>query len=96
MYFFCCKLYEDYVYNYDIHKRNTRQTSNLRQSTISLSLYQKGVINMGIKIYNNFPSFIKEPNATPQEFKSLLKNCLYSNTFCTLDEYFNYNLPYSL
>jgi hypothetical protein len=62
---------------------------------VSLSLYQKG-INMGIKIYNNLLSFIKEWNTTPQEFKSLLKSFLYSNTFYTLDEYFNYNLSYVL
>jgi hypothetical protein len=61
---------------------------------VSLSLYQKGVINMGIKICNNLPSFIKESNTTPQEFKSLLKSFLYSNTFYTLDEYFNYDLSY--
>ena len=85
---------EEYICNYSIHKRNTRQGSNLHQSTVSLSLYQKGIINMGIKIYNNLPSFIKESNTTPQEFKSLLKSFLYSNTFYTLDEYFNYNLSY--
>jgi hypothetical protein len=68
---------EEYICNYSIHKRNTRQGSNLHQSTVSLSLYQKGIINMGIKIYKIIPSDIKESNATPQEFKSLLKSFLY-------------------
>jgi hypothetical protein len=51
---------------------------------------------MGIKIYNNLPSFIKDSNTTQQELKSLLKSFLYANTFYTLDEYFNYNLSYIL
>jgi hypothetical protein len=83
---------DDNICNYDVHKRNTRQESNLHQPTVSLALYQKGIINMGIKIYNNLPSFIKETYTTPKIFKSLLKNFLYSNSFYSLDEYFNYNV----
>jgi hypothetical protein len=83
---------EDYIYNYCIHKINTRQGNNLHKSTVSLSLHQKCVINMGIQIYNNLPSFIKESKTTPQKFKSLLKIFLYANKFYTLNEYFNYNL----
>ena len=79
----------DYICNYDIRKRNTRQVKN--QPTVSLSLYQKGLMNMGIKIWNNLPSFIKESHGTTQTFK-LLRNFLYSNTFYTLDEYFEYKL----
>jgi hypothetical protein len=55
-------------------------------------LYQNGILNMDIKIYNNLPSFIKETYTTPQIFTSLLKIFLYSNSFYSLDEYFNYNL----
>jgi hypothetical protein len=47
---------------------------------------------MGTKIFNNLPSSIKESHVIPDKFKLLLKNFLYSNTFCTLDEYFNYKL----
>jgi hypothetical protein len=83
---------DDYICNYDVHKRNTRQGSDLHQPSTSLSLYQKNKINMGIKIYNNLPLFIKESIATPKQFKFHLKNFLYSNTFYTLEEYFNHNL----
>jgi hypothetical protein len=34
---------DDYICNYDVHKRNTRQESNLQQPTVSLALYQKGM-----------------------------------------------------
>jgi hypothetical protein len=83
---------DDYICNYDVHKRNTRQGSDLHQPSTSLSLYQKSIINMGIKFYNKLPVFIKESIATTKEFKFLLKNFLYSNIFYTSDEYFNHNL----
>jgi hypothetical protein len=83
---------DDYICNYDVHKRNTRQGSDLHQPSTSLSLYKKSIINMGINIYNKLPVFIKESIATAKEFKFLLKSFLYSNTFYTLDEYFNHNL----
>jgi hypothetical protein len=50
---------DDYTCNYDIRKRNARQGTNLRQSKVSLSLYQKCLISVGIKTFNNLPSCIK-------------------------------------
>jgi hypothetical protein len=82
----------DYICNYDIHKSNTTQGTNVHQPLVSLSLYHKGLINMGINIFNNLPSSIKESHVTSQKFKLLLRNLLYSNTFHTLDEYFDYKL----
>jgi hypothetical protein len=55
---FVIENHDDYICNYDIRKRNTRQGSNLHQPIVSVSLYQKGFINMGIKIFNNLPSSI--------------------------------------
>jgi hypothetical protein len=46
---------------------------------------------MGTKIYNNLPSYIKATSANLNKFKSLLKNFIYSNSFYTLKEYFDYN-----
>ena len=46
---------------------------------------------MGIKIYNNLPSFIKRTLDNSKEFKSLLRNFFYSNPFFKKDEYFNHN-----
>jgi hypothetical protein len=83
---------DDYVCNYDIHKRNSRQGTNLHQPLVSLSRYHKGLFNLGTKIFTNLPSSIKESHVTSQNFKLLLRNFLYSNTFYTLDEYFDYKL----
>jgi hypothetical protein len=89
---FITENHDYYTCNYDIHNRNTRLGTNLHQPIVSLSLYQKGSINMGITIFNNLPSSIKESHTVPQKFKLLLRNFLYSNTFYTLDEYFNCKL----
>jgi hypothetical protein len=49
------------------------------------------ILNIGIKIYNNLPSFIKRTWDNSKKFKSLLRNILYYNLFYTLDKYFNHN-----
>ena len=46
---------------------------------------------MGLKVFNSLPSYIKDKLQDIKEFKQLIKNFLYSNTFYTMDEYFNYN-----
>jgi hypothetical protein len=81
----------EFIRNSEVHNINTRQIRKLHQPTTSLSLYQKGIINKGTEIYNNLPSYIKDTSANLNKFKSLLKNFLYSNSFYTLKEYFNYN-----
>ena len=46
---------------------------------------------MGLKVFKILPSYIKNNLQDIKEFKWLIKNFLYCNTFYTLDEYFNYN-----
>jgi hypothetical protein len=74
-----------------MHGRNTGQVTNLHQPIPNLSLYQRRIHNTGIKIYSNLPSFIERASDISNEFKSLLKNFIYSNYFYTLDGYLNYN-----
>jgi len=45
---------------------------------------------MGLKCFNILPSYIKDKLQDIKEFKRLIKNILYSNTFYTLGEYFNH------
>jgi hypothetical protein len=82
---------DQYMFNSEIHGRNTRQITNFYQSVSNLSLFQKGILNMGIKINNNLPSVMKRTSDNSKEFESLLRNVLYSNPVCTLDEYVNHN-----
>jgi hypothetical protein len=45
---------------------------------------------MGLKVFNSLPSYIKVKINYINEFKRLIKNFLYCNSFYTLEEYFNY------
>jgi len=46
---------------------------------------------MGLKGFNSLPSYIKDIVQDIEQFRLLIKNFLYCNTFYTLDEYFNYS-----
>jgi len=46
---------------------------------------------MGPKVFNSLPTCIKEISCNVKEFKSLLKNFLFSKSFYMLEEYFKYN-----
>jgi hypothetical protein len=50
--------------------------------------FQKGVSNLGAKVYNMLPSYIKIESDNPKKFKLVLQKCLYKNSFYSLDEYF--------
>jgi hypothetical protein len=63
----------------------------VHQTTSNLSLYQRGTYYKGIKIYNILPSYIKDLSHNIKQFKLVLKNFLYLNSFYTLNEYFNCN-----
>jgi hypothetical protein len=41
---------------------------------------------MGLKVFNSLPSYIKVKINDINEFKQLIKNFLYCNTFYTLEE----------
>ena len=82
---------DQYMFNSEMHGRNTRQIKNFHQPISNLSLYQTGILNRGIKIYTNLPPFLKRASYNTKEFKSLLRNFLYSNPFYTMDTYINHN-----
>jgi len=46
---------------------------------------------MCIKKYNKLPPFIQNTPDNSKTFKNLFKKFLYANSFCTMDEYFNYS-----
>jgi hypothetical protein len=57
----------------------------------NLTEYQKGVYCMGIKLYNQLPIDIKNSVNNQKIFGSALKSFLHSNSFYTLEEFYNYN-----
>jgi hypothetical protein len=62
----------------------TRQVTNFYQRTSKSTLYQRGITNMGITIYNKLLPSLKNASDNSKTFKTLLKMLLYSNSFYTL------------
>jgi hypothetical protein len=58
--------------NFTVHNRNTRQNMNLHLPSSKLTVYQKGTNYMAIKIYNSFPTQIKEIAHDPKQFRKNL------------------------
>ena len=82
---FITKNKDQFPTNSQVHKINTRQTSDLYVPTANLTLYQKGIYYSAIKIYNHLPTAISDKNT----FKLALKRYLLHNSFYSLEEYFN-------
>jgi hypothetical protein len=57
---FVIKNKNQFLFNSQVHKINTRQTSNLYLPSANLTVYQKGAYHSGIKIYNHLQSTIKD------------------------------------
>jgi len=71
------------------HNFNTRQKNDLRLPHVSLTIYQIGVFYSGIKVFNAFPSPIKDISSNPKKFKVALKHHLLTHSFYNLDEFFS-------
>ena len=82
---------EQYFTNYEIHNINTRHTSNLHLPRAYLNIYQKGVYYSGIKIFNSLPWDIKTYTDNPRTSKKAVKKFLYTNSFCSLNGYYDNN-----
>ena len=85
---FVTKSEDQILFNSQVHKINTSQTSNLYLPAANLALHQKGVYYSGIEIYNHLPRTIKGLSGD-NKFKLALKRYLLHNSFYSLEEYFN-------
>jgi len=72
------------VYNFD-----TRQHANFHQPSVNVTKFQKGVSNLGAKVFNMLPSYVKIESDNPKKFKMALQKFLCENSFYSLDEYFS-------
>jgi hypothetical protein len=72
------------------HNSGTRQSNNFYQPTANFSVCQKGVYCMGIKVFNNLPSYIKDISYNLKKFEVSLKHFLYAQYFYSIDEYLQY------
>jgi hypothetical protein len=76
--------------NCDIHNHNTRSKSDLHIQSCNTPQYQKSVINMGIRLFNNLPDRIKMVD-NYKSFKREVKLILFQNSFYSLQECYNFN-----
>jgi hypothetical protein len=86
---FVAKIKDQFISNSQVHKINTRQTSDLHIPIANLTTYQKCVYCQGIKIYNNLPRAIKDLSSNKNKFTLALKKYLLDNSFYSLKEYFD-------
>jgi hypothetical protein len=87
---------DQYKINLDVHGKDSRQSSNFRQTTSILSLYLRGTYCMGMKIFSSLPFHLKDLSHDIRQFTLVLRNFFYSDSFYTLGEYFNYDSIYDL
>jgi hypothetical protein len=78
--------------NSEIHSFNTKKKSNLHPPPSKLTIFQSAPYYTGIKAFNNLPYYVKNLLQTKKEFKRALKEFLYSHSFYTLNEFYNYNI----
>ena len=53
-------------------------------------MYHKDPCYSGINLYNNLPHAIRKLSENVKLFKEALRDFLLKQSFCTLEEYFNY------
>jgi hypothetical protein len=79
---------EMYTFNSSVHGINMRNKLQLHKPIANLTLYQKGVYYMTIKIFNELPEYIAELVGDKKRFISTLKKYLVDKSYYSL-EFFN-------
>ena len=64
-----------------MHTINTRHNNNLHVPAANLTLYQKGVYYLGIKIFDHLPTTIKNLSVDKNKFQTALKKFLLNTHF---------------
>jgi hypothetical protein len=74
--------------NSEVYDVNTRGRNNFHLSQPRLSTYKDGVYYMGIKVFNQLPSYIKDLSVNKNQIKNTLKTYLFLNSFYSLNDFF--------
>ena len=80
---------ERFTLNIEVHNFNTRNKLKLHKPISSLTLYQKGVYNMGIRIFKKLPEHIPNLARNKKIFITTLRQYLVSKSLYSLDEFLN-------
>jgi len=71
--------------NSNIHAHNTQRKMDIHNQSYNTDLYKRSVINMGTKLYNKLPGYIKETDSY-KTFKEELKSLLLLHSFYPVQE----------
>jgi hypothetical protein len=77
-----------FTLNSDHYEISTRQLNNFYQPMTTFTIYQKGILHMGIKIFNSLPQSIKDVSNNARQFENCLKRFLHTHSFYFIEEYF--------
>jgi len=80
---------ETYIFNNEVHNINTRNKLKLHQPMCNLTLYQKGMYYMSIKIFNKLPDHITDSIGNKRSFISRLNRYLVNKSLYSIDEFMN-------
>jgi hypothetical protein len=80
---------EMYTPNTEVHNINTRNKLKLHKPINNLTLYQKGVYYMCIRIFNKLPEYTANKVENKKIFISTLSQYLISKSFYSTKEFLN-------
>ena len=80
---------EKFTSSTEVHNFNTRNKLKLHKPISNLTLYQKTVYYMSIRIFNKLPDCIARLVENERSFISTLRQYLVSKSFYSLQEYFD-------
>jgi len=86
---FLLKNQEKFTSNTEVHNINTRNKLKLHKPISNLTLYQKGVYYMSIRIFNKLPDCIARLVENNGSFILTLRQYLVSKSFYSLEEFFD-------
>jgi hypothetical protein len=84
---------EHFTFNCAIHsklKRRRGKLNVLSYNHIYISLRQKVVHHRSVNIFNSLPTFLVDSVEDENYFIGKLEELLIYNSFCSVDEFFNY------
>jgi hypothetical protein len=81
---------ELFTFSCTVHNKLTRNRGNLHVLQSRLSIRQKGVHYMSVKIFSSLPKFLVDLLEDGTMFVERLKEILIHNAFYSVDEFLNY------
>jgi hypothetical protein len=72
--------------NSNVHTYNIRRKRDINIQSYKTELYKRSVVNMGSKLYNKIPDYIKETESY-KTFRKKLKSFLLRHAFYSVEEF---------